>query len=412
MADAGLNAAVHMILGLPGEDSEDWSVSADRIAALPVKAVKLHNLHVVRDSPLEREFRRRPFPLPDEHRYADGVIAFLRRLPPDVAIMRLTTDTPEESLVAPRWSMTKGEFSGFLEQRMTFQGVVQGDLNCGGSTGFQSVGAFRPLSTDDGSVTFWSDDFKEHFHSRVGAATEARVKFVEASSLDERLAERDLRLLDVCFGLGYNALSACEAAETRKAGFLEVVAIEIDIRVVRAAAAQMESRADTPVDWRKALGDLDAARQWTGDYSSVRLVHGDARDVLDDAAAGGLFDVVFLDAFSTQRNAELWSVDFFRRLRGVMSEGGILVTYCAALPVRAGLLQAGFHVGETTPVGRKRGGTIAALRKEDIGNVLSEGEMDLIENTKRGIPYRDPQQVWTNRRILKERECERRMKGG
>jgi tRNA U34 5-methylaminomethyl-2-thiouridine-forming methyltransferase MnmC len=147
---------------------------------------------------------------------------------------------------------------------------------------------------------------------------------------------------------------------------------------------------------------------WAGEYSSIRLLHGDGRDMLPEAAGAGPYDVVFLDAFSTQRNAELWTVDFFRRVRDLMAEEGVLLTYCAALPVRSGMMQAGFYVGETTPVGRRRGGTIAAMREMDVEIPISAEEQELIRNTKRGIPYRDPDQVWSNKRILRERESERR----
>jgi len=159
------------------------------------------------------------------------------------------------------------------------------------------------------------------------------------------------------------------------------------------------------------VGSLVLNGRWSGRYGSIQLLHGDARDRLAEAAAEGKFDVVFLDAFSTQRNAELWTLDFFKRIRSLMGADGVLLTYCAALPVRAGLLQAGFFVGETEPAGRIRGGTMAAVRAEDIQVSVSEEEMEMILNTKRGIPYRDPQQVWSNRQILRDREARRRVKG-
>ena len=49
-------------------------------------------------------------------------------------------------------------------------------------------------------------------------------------------------------------------------------------------------------------------------------------------------------------------------------------------------MEAGFHVGETDPVGRQRNGTIAAMRAEDIGIPLPEAELKLIRETTRGLP--------------------------
>jgi len=404
----GIKPAVHLILGLPGEGQSEWNKSAERIAALPVAAVKLHNLHVVTGSDLADEYAERPFAVLNEHQYAQGLIEVIRRLPADMPLMRLTTDTPDEKLIAPRWSMTKGEFTGFLVDQMGFQGVVQGDLyQKNNATSDDVPSGFEPVITDDGSVTFWSGAFKEHYHSKVGAVTEAVAKFIKPGKLRERLGGGNVRLLDICYGLGYNTLAACEEAELTRGGKLSVTAMEIDRNVVRASSEYINPPSGSLLEWRMVAGALAGNGSWSGDYSTVQLINGDARDKLNEAAEGGLFDIIFLDAFSTQRNAELWTVDFFLRLRRLMSDNGVLLTYCAALPVRSGFMKAGFYVGETVAVGRKRGGTIAAIRAENIHLPISRAEVELIKGTKRGLPYRDPEQVWSNRRILKEREARR-----
>jgi len=410
LAAAGLKVAPHLILGLPGEGRAEWCQSAARIAELPVAGVKIHNLHVIAGSALADEFEHAPFQLLNEHQYAEGVIEVLRRLPPDIPVIRLTTDTPDAQLIAPRWSMTKGEFSKFLADRMGFQGVTQGDLYRGGAQLVRAAEhGFDPLPTDDGSVTFWNPAFKEHYHSRLGAVSEARSKFIEPAELAARLGQGDLRLLDICFGMGYNTLAACELAESAQAGVLSVTALEIDIHVIRAAAAAVSTPAGSILDWRAVVGALAVNGSWRGKFSSIRLLHGDARDKLDAAAAAaGSFDIIFLDAFSTQRNAELWTLDFFSRIRAYTGARGVLLTYCAALPVRSALMQAGFYVGETLPAGRLRGGTIAAVCAADICMPVPDEELQLIQGSNRALPYRDPQQLWSSRQILCEREARRR----
>lgn len=410
LAGRGLLVAPHVIIGLPGEGPDEWNLTACRLAELPVAGIKIHNLHVLKGTALADEFAMAPFPLLDEHRYADALIAFLRRLPPGLPIMRLTTDTPGEQLAGPRWNLSKGQFLDLLVRRMHFLKVRQGDLSAARRAGEKTPGKpddqLRALPTDDGSVTFWNPLFKEHYHSKVGALTEAVGKFVEPARLAGRLANGDLRLLDVCFGLGYNTLAACQVAEETRKGRLTVAALEIDAGVVAAAARAMRTPHHSPFDWRRCLEHLAADGHWEAPRSAIQLVLGDARAKLEQAAAAGRFDVVFLDAFSTQRNAELWTLDFFRQLKNAMSANAVLLTYCAALPVRSALIQAGFLVGETTPVGRQRGGTLAALDPVWIDRPLPPGELETINTTPRGIPYRDPALTATNRQILRHRETE------
>ena len=178
----------------------------------------------------------------------------------------------------------------------------------------------------------------------------------------------------------------------------------MDRRVVHAAAQNIQTLESDTFDWAKTLSELYLYGQSEiGNQQSAIIHWGDARYTITKLDAGSC-DLVFLDAFSTQRNSELWTVDFFRKLRRVMKPDGVLLTYCAAIPVRAGLLEAGFFVGETEPVGRQRGGTMAAMRVDDIVTPLPDHELKMIRETTRGLPYRDPHGVWTNKEILRDRQ--------
>ena len=184
---------------------------------------------------------------------------------------------------------------------------------------------------------------------------------------------------------------------------LRITALEMDRRVVGAAAKNIQPLPTDSFDWKQCLTELYLQGQSAIGNHQSEMLWGDARYTITKLREH-LFDLVFLDAFSTQRNSELWTVDFFRKLKRAMKPDAVLLTYCAALPVRSGLLEAGFFVGETEPVGRQRGGTMAAMREGDIERPLPDHELDMIRNTTRGLPYRDPHGVWTNKEILRDRQ--------
>lgn len=406
----GLKVAAHVIVGFPGETSADFNRTADALAELPIDGIKLHNLHLISGTQLAEDYERAPFHLFGPHEYAEHAIEFLRRLPADLPIMRLTTDTAADLLVAPIWEMEKGQFLEYIQQQMIFREYAQGDLFGKPETGNlkSETRKLKPerqeaVVTEDGSVTFFSEDFKEHYHASIGARTEAEQKFIGPSRLAERLSAGPVRLLDVCFGLGYNSLCAMNTAVALDAS-LTIDALEIDRRVVRNAAAMVPVHESDGFDWRDCLSALHADAAWSdGRKSEMQMCWGDARWGLQQLP-DGVFDLVYLDAFSTQRCSELWTVDFFRELFRVMSPEGALFTYCAALPVRSGLLEAGFFVGETEAVGRARGGTIASKKASDIETEISEKELLAIKETTRGFAYRDPHLCWTNKQILRARQ--------
>ncbi|RMH70551.1 MAG: TIGR01212 family radical SAM protein [Gemmatimonadetes bacterium] len=409
--DTGLRVAVHVILGLPGETPEDFQYTANTLASLPISGVKIHNLHIEKGTTLAKEHALTPVPTLMEYEYAEHLMDFIRRMPPDIPIMRIHTDTLPEELIAPKWHMDTQQFKAYVIRQMVYRQWRQGDLYRHGSPSMPiDPEPPAPVATADGSITFWSADYKEHYHAAVGARTEALEKFIRPSNLIDRLKKGDVRLLDVCFGLGYNSLMALDVALATNGKeplhALEIVALEMDKRVVQAASQALIPLETDSFCWQTALHDLVTHGHCTVSPSaSIDIRWGDARFTASQLQPHSI-DIIYLDAFSTQRNSELWTVDFFRQLRNLMKADGVLITYCAAIPVRSGLLAAGFQVGETPPVGRDRGGTIAAIQANHIPRPLPANDRHLIEHTTRGIPYRDPYGVWTNTEILRHREAE------
>jgi radical SAM protein (TIGR01212 family) len=399
----GIKVAVHAILGLPGETAEDFQATADAFASLPIDAVKIHNLHIEKGTTLALEHSLNPLSVFMEYDFAEHLMDFIRRIPSHIPIMRLTTDTLDEELIAPKWHMAKGQFKDYVIRQMLCREWHQGDL---AGNLKPEIGNWKPgvVETKDGSITFWNEDYKEHYHTPEGARLEAVEKYVVPAKLEARLNKGDVALLDICFGLGYNSLAAMEiAVQDTSESRLNVAALEMDRRVVGAASKIIQTLESDTFNWPQALSDLYANHSCLVPSASCLLHIGDARYTITKLQPES-FDLVFLDAFSTQRNSELWTVDFFRKLKAVMKPDAVLVTYCAAIPVRAGLMDAGFYVGETEPVGRQRGGTIAAMREDDIEIPLPDHELKQIRETTRGLPYHDPFGVWTNKEILRERQ--------
>ena len=121
-----ISVCVHIILGLPGEDDEMMMQTVRDTAELHPEFVKLHLLHVLRDTALSCMYRDgRYTPLTEEH-YVSLVVSALELLPPDTVIARLTGDGMANSLEAPLWSTRKiaviNDIDKLMYTRNTFQG--------------------------------------------------------------------------------------------------------------------------------------------------------------------------------------------------------------------------------------------------------------------------------------------------
>jgi len=103
--------------------------TADELSALPVEYLKIHQLQVVKGTPLAQLYAERPFPVLGYNEYLRLIADFLERLSPDIVIQRLFAAAPEEILIAPVWDRTRSEFlrdlDAFMEARGSWQGKAR-----------------------------------------------------------------------------------------------------------------------------------------------------------------------------------------------------------------------------------------------------------------------------------------------
>ena len=102
-----IKICAHMIVGLPGDEYEDYIETAKLIAALPIDGIKIHPLHVVKHTVMAKQYENGEFGLLDLEEYANIVADILEILPEDIIVHRLTGEASEDELIAPEWCSPK-----------------------------------------------------------------------------------------------------------------------------------------------------------------------------------------------------------------------------------------------------------------------------------------------------------------
>ncbi len=225
---------------------------------------------------------------------------------------------------------------------------------------------FVPQSTKDGSYTFFSDEFQEAFHSFHGAKQEAELKFVQPTLIKEIAQHRNsIRILDICYGLGYNSAAAMEAIwQVNSQCHIELVALEISAAVPQQAIANnLLNQWRSPIP--QLLAELSQTYSVSGDFFQGSLLLGDARQTIQQLKAWQA-DAIFLDPFSPPKCPQLWTVEFIAQVARCLAPQGRLATYSCAAAVRSALLLAGLKIASTRGVGRKSPGTVAAYVEHNL----------------------------------------------
>ncbi|MEK6545889.1 MAG: TIGR01212 family radical SAM protein, partial [Nitrospinota bacterium] len=122
----GFKICTHVILGLPGESSNDMMKTAKTVGESGIDGIKLHHLHILKGTPLEKIYLNKEFNLLDENTYVNLVCDFLEYLPHDIIIQRLVGDAPNDRLIAPLWSLSKADIIKAIDKKMERRESYQG----------------------------------------------------------------------------------------------------------------------------------------------------------------------------------------------------------------------------------------------------------------------------------------------
>ena len=112
-----IDTGAHLILGLPGETEQDYMTHAERVSALPIKTLKLHQLQVVKGTALARMYQDDPsqIKLFTAQEYADVVSRFINAARKDIFYDRFVSETPPSMLIAPAWGLKPQTFNLLLK---------------------------------------------------------------------------------------------------------------------------------------------------------------------------------------------------------------------------------------------------------------------------------------------------------
>ncbi|WP_459202397.1 MnmC family methyltransferase [Methanococcus sp. CF] len=253
------------------------------------------------------------------------------------------------------------------------------------------------IKTEDGTFTVRSEDPEELMHSRVGALTEGIEKFAVPSKIENI---KNPKILDICSGMGYNAVSALHYN----------IDSEIDMVEYSKEMLFLSLTLDIPLNEHRIVKDA-ISNFFEGKINQkIRIFNEDARTTLlrKDLKK---YNCVFHDAFSPANDPVLYTVDFLKQIYENMADSGVLISYSSSIPFRSALVECGFVISEGPSVGRKRGATIAYknpdnLQKKEIKRIPETDER-LIALSTVGVPFYDKNLNLDSSEIIKNREIDR-----
>jgi len=193
--------------------------------------------------------------------------------------------------------------------------------------------------TADGSHTLYVPDMDETYHSVYGAVQESEFVFIEQGLRACR--KEAIRLLEIGFGTGLNALlTALEAGRKKKIihyTALERYPVSEQNTCLLNYPALLETDGEMFAKIHHSPWNMDVK---INPFFVLHKINAD----FTTCALPGMYDVIYFDAFSPEKQPEMWREDGFAKIFKHCNQNAVLTTYCAKGTVRRALQKVGFQV--------------------------------------------------------------------
>jgi len=207
----------------------------------------------------------------------------------------------------------------------------------------------RIIVTADGSHSVYNTQMGLHYHSIFGALQESQRVFIELGLWAAFERFDAIRVFEMGFGTGLNALlTLLEAEKTGRA---------IAYTAVEAYPLPLDEARELNFDEILHSHSLPALHEapWNGPVAITPHFQLTKQEgYLQQFSSEDRFNLVYYDAFAPEAQPELWTAELFEKVAGMLVPGGILTTYCSKGYVQRNLKAAGFTVEKHPGPARKR----------------------------------------------------------
>ena len=210
------------------------------------------------------------------------------------------------------------------------------------------------ITTSDGSHSLLNSELNETYHSVHGAIQESIHVFIK-NGLDyfqQINPQSEIRILEVGFGTGLNALLTLQHSLTKSTKIL-YESLE---------AFPIEQETAYQLNYPKALNFSDSEKyfkqlhhsSWdqqveiTSNFSLVKR-HIKIQDI---DLGNEEFDIIYFDAFAPSKQPEMWEFSILKKIERSMKSVSVFVTYCAKGQLKRDLKSLGLLVETLPEIGR------------------------------------------------------------
>jgi len=193
------------------------------------------------------------------------------------------------------------------------------------------------IITKDGSHSLFVPDLNEHYHSVHGSISESTHVFIN-NGLHSH-PKKDIDILEIGFGTGLNTLLTLENIKDKNVNYTSLEPCPISSETYKKLNFHTLTNSSP-----KVFLELHTSEWEVNIMISKYFTLYKTQTRLQDFSTEKKFDIIYFDAFSPEKQMEMWTRDVFEKCYNLIDKDGFLVTYCAKGIFRRTLKSVGFEV--------------------------------------------------------------------
>jgi tRNA U34 5-methylaminomethyl-2-thiouridine-forming methyltransferase MnmC len=199
------------------------------------------------------------------------------------------------------------------------------------------------IVTADGSHSLYVSEINETYHSAYGAMAESEFVYI-SNGYQFCKGIREINIFEIGFGTGLNCLLTALEAERKR-----ILTCYYTIEKYPLSQETVKS-----LNYPQLTGEIGAeifeklhSAPWEKSVSITPWFN--LKKIRDDVLTCEFsrfpsFNLVYFDAFSPEKQPEMWNPELFGRLFEKMRSGAVFITYCAKGSVRRDLIRTGLEI--------------------------------------------------------------------
>jgi len=193
------------------------------------------------------------------------------------------------------------------------------------------------IITKDGSHSLFVPDLNETYHSVHGSISEAIHVFINSGLLSH--PKKNINILEIGFGTGLNTLLTLENIKNRKIHYTSLEPYPISSEIYNKLNFHTVTNSNAETFFKLHTSDWEEKVFISENFTLYKT-----QKKIQNFISEKKFDIIYFDAFSPEKQTEMWTTEVFEKCFDLLNKDGFLVTYCAKGIFRRTLKSVGFEV--------------------------------------------------------------------